>query len=106
MVCRGTIMKLGFLGEERATLVDHFFTDFLDSFGRVDLPISGNEFTWSRGNANPSFSKIDRLLISTAWEEAFLHSTEFVLPIPISDHYPILLDCESARTQTFRFEIM
>lgn len=52
-------------------VVDRFmrgFPEFVDKFSLKDLPMTGNDFTWSRGVVNASMSRTDRLLISSEWE--------------------------------------
>lgn len=37
-------------------------------FSMVDLPMLGNEFTWSRCEVNLSMGRIDKFFISLQWE--------------------------------------
>ncbi|KAK8539037.1 hypothetical protein V6N13_110243 [Hibiscus sabdariffa] len=51
------------------------FEDFINSLGLIDLPLVGGKFTWSNGRHMPSFSRLDRFLLSQeifdVWPEAF-----------------------------------
>ena len=62
------------------------FSDFIAKHSLVDLPLEGGEFTWFRNSDRPSMSKIDRMLVSTNWEDHFLYVTQRILPRVVSDH--------------------
>jgi hypothetical protein len=68
------------------------FSDFIESQYLVDLPLMGGSYTWCNGAATPSMSRIDRILVSTEWEEQYPDVVQKLLPKPISDHNPILLE--------------
>ena len=38
------------------------FSDFIDTTGLMDPPLSGNDFMWSTDREETSFSRIDRFL--------------------------------------------
>ena len=60
------------------------------------------------GHNNHSMSRLDRFLITADWECQFNNVVQSILPRPVSDHCPILLDSEGIRSgpSPFRFEIM
>ena len=60
------------------------------------------------GHNNRSMSHLDRFLITADWECQFNNVVQNILPRPVSDHCPILLDSEGIRSgpSPFRFEIM
>uniref|UniRef100_A0A2N9I4J4 Reverse transcriptase domain-containing protein n=1 Tax=Fagus sylvatica TaxID=28930 RepID=A0A2N9I4J4_FAGSY len=84
------------------------FSDFIDSSNLVDLPLGGGPYTWSSGSVNPSMSRIDRFLISSDWEDRYPEVSQKLMPRPLSDHFPILLEVGGyARGKSpFRFENM
>ena len=74
----------------------------------VDLPLEGGSYTWSSGTEQPTMSRIDRALVTPDWEDHFPDALQRILPSPISDHSPILLEAGGmARGKSpFRFENM
>ncbi|GMI63409.1 hypothetical protein HRI_000010200 [Hibiscus trionum] len=69
------------------------FVDFIEALGLSDMPPHGSQFTWSNYRDAPSFSRLDRFLVSdnilVLWPDLF----QQVLPKSISDHNPVCLSC-------------
>ena len=84
------------------------FSDFIENYSLVDLPLEGASFTWFRDSGLPSMSRIDRTLVSIDWEEHFENVSQRVLPRVISDHYLLLLEAGVVRCcrSAFKFENM
>ena len=84
------------------------FSGFIDEFELVDPPLGDGAFTWSGGEGGSLKARLDRFLFSGDWEERMLGAMQVLLPRPVSDHWPILLDCGGMRTgkSPFRFENM
>lgn len=84
------------------------FLEFFEDLNLIDLPLEGGSYTWSRGSDRPSMSRIDRVLVSHDWEEQYPDVTQRILPHPVSDHFPILVEAGGmARGKSpFRFENM
>jgi hypothetical protein len=84
------------------------FSNFIESQYLVDLPLMGGSYMWCNRAATPSMSRIDRILVSTEWEEQYPDVVQKLLPKPISDHNPILLEAGGmARGKSsFKFENM
>nr|CAN71342.1 hypothetical protein VITISV_002439 [Vitis vinifera] len=84
------------------------FSGFIDEFELVDPPLGGGAFTWSAGEGGSLKARLDRFLFSGDWEELVSGAMQMLLPRPVFDHCPILLDCGGMRTgkNPFRFENM
>ena len=84
------------------------FSEFVEDLNLIDLPLEGGSYTWSRGSDRPSMSRIDRVLVSHDWEEHYPDVTQRILPRPVLDHFPILVEVRGmARGKSsFRFENM
>ena len=84
------------------------FSDFIEESNLVDLPLGGGPYTWSSGSDHPSLSRLDRFLVSFDWEDFYLDVCQKLMPRPLSNHYPILLEVGSMLRGKipFRFENM
>ena len=84
------------------------FSDFIEDMNLVNLPLHEGRYTWCNGLSNPSMSQIDRVLVSSEWEEHYLNVIQKLLPKPISDHTPILLEVGgmTGGKRAFKFENM
>jgi endonuclease/exonuclease/phosphatase family metal-dependent hydrolase len=73
----------------------------------MDLLLAGGSFTWSNNQENPSWSRLDRFLISPDWEVKF-PGLQKRHPRLCSDHFSILLDCGGIHwgPRPFKFENM
>jgi hypothetical protein len=73
--------------------------------------MSGRCFTWVNSLPNPTYEKVDKILISTEWELNNPLSTVVALPRVISDHTPPPLLIDFGRSSTsnitpmFKFEL-
>jgi endonuclease/exonuclease/phosphatase family metal-dependent hydrolase len=84
------------------------FSDFIIEQDLMDLPLTGGPFTWSNNQEIPSWSRLDRFLVSLDWEVKFPSSLQKRLRRLCSDHFPILLDCGGVHwgPRPFKFENM
>ena len=82
------------------------FFEVLEDLELRDLPLHGGIFTWNGGRNNHMKSRLDRFLISEEWEDLFSGPIQSLLPRPMSNHHPILLDGGGMRRgpTLFRFE--
>ena len=73
--------------------VDHFsfvFNAIIEHAGLRDLPLNGRKYTWDNNSPEPTFEKLDRVLICPDWEDTYPLAIVNALEREISDH--ILLD--------------
>ena len=47
------------------------FNLIINSYDLRELPLSGGKYTWSNNRKNPTLEKLDRVLISSSWENEF-----------------------------------
>ncbi|KAL4278182.1 hypothetical protein GQ457_03G030870 [Hibiscus cannabinus] len=72
------------------------FSDFIETMSLVDIPLIGGRFTWSNFREDPSFSRLDRFLISAEVLMLWSDVIQSILPKSISDHNPVCLSMVSS----------
>ena len=80
------------MGNSRLTPVMELFSEFIEDVNLIDLPLEGGSYTWSSSSDQPSMSRIDKVLVSHDWEEQYPDVTQRILPRPVLDHFPILVE--------------
>jgi exonuclease III len=84
------------------------FNAVINSLDLRELELSGRQFTWANRLQNPTYEKLDRILVSTEWELKYPKVTVHALTREVSDHTPLLLDTgmpSSHSPSTFKFEL-
>ncbi|XP_026396833.1 uncharacterized protein LOC113291524 [Papaver somniferum] len=84
------------------------FNKFMSDFDLVDLPLCGAKYTWSNYQDPPTFSRIDRFLLNSKWDNYFPGTTQMAKLRPVSDHITLLLSTEMGDSgpRMNKFEIM
>ena len=71
--------------------------------------MTGRKFTWANYAKIPTYEKLDRILVTTEWEQKFLLATVQALTREISDHTALLLDegepSHRGNARNFKFEL-
>jgi hypothetical protein len=85
------------------------FNAVIDSLDLREIEMSGRKFTWANSRRVPTYEKLDRVLVSTEWEQNFPLATVDALSRDISDHTPLLLSTgekgKAVSKPPFRFEL-
>jgi exonuclease III len=68
------------------------FNVVINGLNLRELEMSKRKFTWANNLAQPTFEKLNQILITTKWEEKFPLSTVRALTREISSHTPLLLN--------------
>ncbi|KAJ3688641.1 hypothetical protein LUZ61_017805 [Rhynchospora tenuis] len=82
------------------------FNDFIRDLQLYDVALSNRNFTWSNRQPAPTFSRLDRVLLSPLWLQAFPSITLQAIPQVASDHCPLLFRSRGLPTtrKPFRLE--
>ena len=62
----------------------------------MEIQLSGRQYTWSNNQEDPTFSLLDRVLVSPSWEELFPLVTVTTLTRELPDHVPQLISMGKA----------
>lgn len=68
------------------------FNAVIDGLNLRELDMSRRSFTWANSLDIPTYEKLDRVLMTTEWEQKFPLSTVVALSREISDHTLLLLN--------------
>jgi endonuclease/exonuclease/phosphatase family metal-dependent hydrolase len=68
------------------------FNVVIDGLNLKKIQMFGRKYTWANNLATPTFEKLDRILITTEWEEKYPLTTVHALTREVSDHTPLLLN--------------
>jgi hypothetical protein len=89
--------------------VAFLFNAVIDSLDPRELEMSGRKFTWANSRRVPTYERLDRVLVSTEWEQNFPLATVEALNREISDHTPLLLSTgektKPLKQPPFKFEL-
>jgi hypothetical protein len=67
------------------------FNVVIDGLNLKELQMSGRKYTWENNLSNPTFEKLDRVLITTEWEEKFPLTMVQALTREVSGSYTPLV---------------
>jgi hypothetical protein len=67
------------------------FNVVIDGLNLKELQMSGRKYIWANNLSNPTFEKLDRVLITTEWEEKFPLTMVQALTREVSGSYTPLV---------------
>lgn len=83
------------------------FNYFIHESCLTEVPLQGRSFTWSNKRPSPTFSRLERTMLSYHWNDMSVSAQLTDLPATASDHVPLLLHIkphENPPKRLFRFE--
>jgi hypothetical protein len=85
------------------------FNAIIETLNLRELEMIGRKYTWANYAGVPTFEKLDRILVTTEWEQKFPLAFVQALTREISDHTPLLLDTGTpshrGNARNFKFEL-
>jgi hypothetical protein len=86
----------------------NLFNAVIETLQLKEFVMSGRQYMWAGPGDNPTYEKLDRVLVSTEWEHNYPLSTVESRDRNISDHTPLILNIGASthqnRQSTFKFE--
>ena len=86
----------------------NLFNAVIESLDLKEIVMSGRQYTWAGPDDNPIFEKLDRVLVSTDWEDKFPLCSVEPRDRDISDHTPLILNTGASTHSSdqcpFKFE--
>jgi hypothetical protein len=75
------------------------FNDIIDSFDLRKVTMTGRQFTWANSLPEPTYEKMDHVLMDSSWELKCPLVSARALPCieALSDHDPLLLTTGTTR---------
>jgi hypothetical protein len=80
----------------------------IQSLELKEIEMSGRQYTWASSEDDPTFEKLDRILVSPEWEQKFPLTTVLAKDRSNSYHTPLLLNTGASTNNRqqplFKFE--
>ena len=80
----------------------------IDLYELKEIVMTGGLYTWSNNQEDPTFEKLDRILVSKDWEDIFPTIMVRRLPSEVAHHNPLIVSFRSRKQLNFtqfKFEI-
>ena len=79
------------------------FNAIIEQAGLRELPLNGRQYTWANNQEDPTFEKLDRVLMCPAWEEKYPLTILQAFASEIFDHTPWFLDTGETHDHKYIF---
>jgi endonuclease/exonuclease/phosphatase family metal-dependent hydrolase len=81
------------------------FNEAISKLGVMELPLAGQQYTWSNMQQNPLIERLDWVFISQAWSLEYPRTMARTLTRDTSDHVPcaIFIKTEVPKPRIFLF---
>jgi hypothetical protein len=85
----------------------HAFNEAISTLGVIEIPLSGQSFTWSNRQQNPLLERLEWFFMSQSWSLEFPGTRAMTLSRDVSDHVPciVCIKTEAPKLRIFRFKI-
>lgn len=95
MLMGGNFNILRFSSDKNKKFVENNFSALfnliINSYELREISLNGGKYTWSNNRENTTLEKLDRVLISNAWEVEFPLCNLRKIPRYMSDHNPLIV---------------
>jgi hypothetical protein len=113
LVIGGDFNFLRFSSEKNKDNFDHpwpfLFNAVIDGLCLKELDMTGRQFIWANNHERPTYEKLERILVTTEWDQKYPLSSVRALSRDISNHTPLLLNSgepnSSSSQHSFKFEL-
>jgi hypothetical protein len=85
----------------------YMFNSIINTYALREIHLSGDQYTCTNNQADPTLEKLDRFLMNSDWEDLFPLTIVHKLNKDIYDHNPLILDTmenKPKKRYEFRFE--
>jgi hypothetical protein len=85
----------------------NLFNDWVNKFDLIEIKSAGRMFTWANNQENLVMAAIDKVFVTTCWEQMFPSVSVRTMPRVGSDHTPLVVDSgafTAPLVKQFRFE--
>lgn len=75
------------------------FNSLISDLALQDIQLENRTYTWSNKRPSPSFSKLDRIMVTTEWTTSYPIIKMRAMDMLVSDHVPLILTCAKLQTK-------
>jgi hypothetical protein len=76
------------------------FNIIIENNNLMDINLSNRKYTWCNDHVIPTYTKLDRFLVSVSWMDKYPLSNVMAMPREMSDHTPLILDIGESKERS------